>query len=66
MQSLFKSFSVLVGKLEDSGLLWVGGVKDTLWVVENLEGRRKGSLEVAEKTSMDFYNYYRILGCLYS
>lgn len=42
-----------MGKLEGDGLLGTGGVKDTLEVIEILEGRRKGCLEAAEKTNTD-------------
>lgn len=41
-------------------------MKDALGVVENLEGRRKGRLETAEKTNMDFYSFHQILDCLFS
>lgn len=37
------------------------GTQEALDVVENLEGRKKGNLEAAEKTNMDFYNFHQIL-----
>lgn len=37
------------------------GTQEALEVVENLEGRKKGNLEAAEKTNMDFYNFHQIL-----
>ena len=55
---MLKSFTVLE-KLEDNGLLKAEGMKDALGVVENLEGRRKGHVEAAEKTNIDFYKFHR-------